>query len=57
MFEDATPADDEWSLPILFGSEASAQHFFLIHRLLEAEWEVRDVEGQVSLDSYIEMIF
>ena len=55
--EDATPADDEWSLPILFGSEASAQHFFLIHRLLEAEWEVRDVEGQVSLDSYIKMIF
>ena len=35
--EDAMPVDDEWSRPILFGSEASAQHFFLIHRFLEAE--------------------
>jgi len=55
--EDATPIDDEWSLPILFGSEASAQHFFLIHQFLEAEWEVRGVEDQVSWNSYIQMTF
>jgi len=35
--EDALPPNDEWSLPILFGSEASAQHFFLIHHFLEVE--------------------
>ena|ERR1700734_3756285 len=35
--EDTTPVDHEWFLPILFGSEASAQHFFLIHWFLEAE--------------------
>jgi hypothetical protein len=55
--EDATPVDDEWSLPILFGSEASAQRLFLIHRFLEAEWEVRGVESQVSLNLYTQMIF
>ena len=49
--EDATPVDDEWSLPILFGSEASAQHFFLVHRFLESEWEARGAEDQVSWNS------
>jgi hypothetical protein len=45
--EDAMPVDDEWSLPILFGSEASAQHFFLIHRFLEVESQELLAEDQV----------
>ena len=47
--EDAIPPNDEWTLPILFGSEASAQHFFLIHRFLEAERLMPGAENQVSL--------
>ena len=50
--EDALPSNDEWSLPILFGSEASAQHFFLIHRFLEAERLMPGTEDQVSLYLY-----
>ena len=50
--EDAMPPDNEWSLPILFGSEASAQHFFLIHRFLEAERLMPGTESQVSLYPY-----
>ena len=50
--EDALPPNDEWSLPILFGSEASAQHFFLIHRFLEAERLMPGMENQVSLYPY-----
>jgi hypothetical protein len=46
--DDALPPDNEWSLPILFGSEASAQHFFLIHRFLEAERLMPGTENQVS---------
>jgi hypothetical protein len=46
--EDALPPSDEWTLPILFGSEASAQHFFLIHRFLEAERLMPSPENQVS---------
>ena len=46
--EDAMPVDNEWSLPILFRSEVSAQHFFLIHRFFEAEWGVQGAEDQVS---------
>jgi hypothetical protein len=45
--EDAMPVDDEWSRPILFGSEASAQHFFLIHRFLGAESQELVAEDQV----------
>lgn len=44
--EDALPPNNEWSLPILFGSEASAQHFFLIHRFLEAERLESGTENQ-----------
>ena len=47
--EDAVPPNDEWTLPILFGSGASAQHFFLIHRFLEAERLMPGAENQVSL--------
>ena len=50
--EDALPPNDEWSLPILFGSEAPAQHFFLIHRFLEAERLVPGTENQVSLSPH-----
>ena len=50
--EDALPTDDEWTLPILFGSEASAQHFFLIHNFLEAERLMPGTENQVSLYPY-----
>jgi hypothetical protein len=50
--EDALPPDNEWSLPILFGSEASAQHFFLIHRFLEAERLMPGTENQVSWYPY-----
>ena len=50
--EDAIPPDDEWSLPILFGSEASAQHFFLIHRFLEGERLMPGTGNQVSLYPY-----
>ena len=50
--EDALPPNNEWSLPILFGSEASAQHFFLIHRFLEAELLVPGTEDQASLYPY-----
>ena len=50
--EDALPSNDEWSLPILFGSEASAQHFFLIHRFLEGERLMPGTENQVSLHPY-----
>ena len=50
--EDALPPNDEWSLPILFGSEASAQHFFLIHRFLEAERLMPGTVNQVSLYPY-----
>jgi hypothetical protein len=37
--EDARALDDIWSLPILFGSKASVQHFFLIHCFLKASWK------------------
>lgn len=47
--EDALPINNEWSLPILFGSEASAQHFFLVHRFLESERLEPGTENQVSL--------
>lgn len=45
--EDAMPVDDEWSRPIPFGSGASAQYFFLIHRFLEAESQELVAEDQV----------
>jgi hypothetical protein len=50
---DAVPAEDEWSLPILFGSEASLQRFSLIHRLLKEEWNVRVLGDQVSLTDFL----
>ena len=50
--EDAFPPENNWSLPILFGSEASAQHFFLIHRFLEAERLMPGTEVQVSFYPY-----
>jgi hypothetical protein len=50
--EDAFSPNNEWSLPILFGSEASAQHFFLVHRFLKAERREPGTENQVSLCSY-----
>jgi hypothetical protein len=48
--EDAMALDDAWSLPILFGSEASAQRFYLIHRFLEAAWQERGAQDQVKLN-------
>ena len=47
--EDALPPNDEWTLPILFGSETSAQHFYLIHRCLEEERLMTGAENRVSL--------
>jgi hypothetical protein len=35
--EDAMPPADEWSKFILFGTEASNQHFFFIHRWLKEQ--------------------
>ena len=47
--EDALPPNDEWTLPILFGSETSAQHFYLIHRCLEEERLMMGADNRVSL--------
>jgi hypothetical protein len=42
--EDAMPADNEWSLPIRFGSHTSAQHFFLVHRFLKEQQNSQGAE-------------
>ncbi|KAF8808152.1 hypothetical protein BYT27DRAFT_7166729 [Phlegmacium glaucopus] len=44
---DAAPTDDEWTLNILFGSAASAQHFYLILQMQLSEqegWEDQPVD-------------